>query len=129
MLTKVAKFTFVVPDTHPQAGEKIEKSFEYQECQSEPEALAVIAEKASKSEKAAQSWSVTALVNDALKQNARSNAYQAATLPFRPTDATPEEMFEAGVRQMIRMGIPESIARTQLAALQSASAPEVPATE
>lgn len=126
MLTKVAKFTFVVPDTHPQAGEKIEKSFDYQECQTEGEALAVIADKASKSEKAAQSWSILALVNDAVKANARSNAYQAATLPFRPTDSTPEEQFEVGVRNMIRMGIPEAIARVQLTALLEAQKSDAP---
>jgi hypothetical protein len=124
----------VVPDGHVQAGEKIEKAFDYSQCETEQEALATIAEKASKSEKAAQTWSILSLVNEALKQNARSNSYQAATLPYRPTEVTPEEIEERMVRDAIRSGKSEAQARKLVRMLLAAEAEEaaeseVPATE
>jgi hypothetical protein len=113
METKVGKFSFAIPDGHAQAGEKIEKTFDYQVCNTEAEALSVIAEK---------KWSVTALVNDNLKANARSNAYQAALLPYRPSEVSPEEIKERMIRDYIRLGIPEDTARKQVEALLAASA-------
>jgi hypothetical protein len=103
--TKVGKFSFAVPDGHPQAGEKIEKTFDYTEVTTEAEALQVIADK---------KWSVMALVNDNLKANARSNAYQSALLPFRPSEVPPEEIKERMIRDYIRLGIPEDTARKQV---------------
>lgn len=113
METKVGKFSFAIPDGHAQAGEKIEKTFDYQVCNTEAEALSVIADK---------KWSVTALVNDNLKANARSNAYQAALLPYRPSEVSPEEIKERMIRDYIRLGIPEDTARKQVEALLAASA-------
>jgi hypothetical protein len=118
METKVGKFTFAIPDGHAQAGEKVEKTFEYKVCQTEDEAQAVIADK---------KWNVVAMVNDNLKANARSNAYQAALLPYRPSEVSPEEIKERMVRDFIRLGIPEAAARTQVEALLAANA--APATE
>ena len=118
METKVGKFTFAIPDGHPQAGEKIEKTFEYKVCNSEAEATTVIEEK---------KWSVLAMVNDNLKANARSNAYQAALLPYRPSEVTPDEIKERMIRDYIRLGIPEDVARKQVDALMAASA--APVTE
>lgn len=112
METKVGKFSFAIPDGHAQAGEKIEKTFDYQVCNTEAEANSVIAEK---------KWSVVALVNDNLKANARSNAYQAALLPYRPSEVTPEEIQERMIRDYIRLGIPEDTARKQVTALLAAS--------
>jgi hypothetical protein len=43
--TLVGKFTFAVPDGHPDAGKKYEKPFEYQACESDSEALTVLTEK------------------------------------------------------------------------------------
>src|SRR5678815_1350732 len=114
METKVGKFTFAIPDGHPQAGEKVEKTFEYKVCNSDSEATEVIAEK---------KWSVLAMVNDNLKANARSNAYQAALLPYRPSEVTPDEIKERMIRDYIRLGIPEDTARKQVEALLAASAP------
>jgi hypothetical protein len=105
MQTKIGKFTFAIPEGHPQAGEKIEKSFEYQVCDSEGEANTVITDK---------KWSVTALVNDNLKANARSNAYQAALLPYRPSEVSPEDIKERMVRDYIRLGVSEDAARKQV---------------
>lgn len=112
METKVGKFTFTIPDGHPQAGEKVEKTFEYQVCTSEEEAQKVLAEK---------KWSLLSMVNDNLKANARSNAYQAALLPYRPSEVSPEDIKERMVRDYIRLGVSEEIARKQVEALLSAT--------
>lgn len=110
--TKVGKFTFSIPDGHPQAGQKVEKTFEYQQVTTEDEALAVIAEK---------KWSILTMVNDNLKANARSNAYQAALLPYRPSEVSPEDIKERMVRDYIRLGVSEEIARRQVEALLAQS--------
>jgi hypothetical protein len=110
---KTGKFTFAIPDGHPQAGEKVEKSFDYKVCDNDTEASAVIAEK---------KWSIVGMVNDVLKANARSNAYQAALLPYRPSEVSPEEIKERMVRDYIRLGIAEDVARKQVEALLAASA-------
>jgi hypothetical protein len=113
MQTKTGKFTFAIPDGHAQAGEKVEKTFEYQVADNEAEANKVIADK---------KWSVVGMVNDNLKANARSNAYQAALLPYRPSEVTPDEIKERMIRDYIRLGIPEETARKQVEALLAATA-------
>lgn len=113
MKTLVGKFTFKIPDGHPQAGEKIEKAFEYQECESDTEAAAVLADK---------KWNVTEMVNDTLKANARSNAYQAALLPYRPSEVSPDEIKERMIRDYIRLGISEDAARKQVEAMLASAA-------
>jgi hypothetical protein len=113
MQVKVGKFTFAIPEGHPQAGEKIEKTFEYQVVDNESEAQAVIAEK---------KWSIVGMVNDNLKANARSNSYQAALLPYRPSEVSPEDIKERMVRDYIRLGVAEDVARKQVEALLAASA-------
>lgn len=113
METKVGKFSFTIPDGHSQAGEKVEKAFDYQVCQNEPEAQDVITSK---------KWNIVTMVNDALKANARSNAYQTALLPYRPSEVSAEDIKERMVRDYIRLGIPEETARQQVDALLKASA-------
>lgn len=118
METKVGKFSFVVPElteeqkkqgiTRDDAGKKIEKSFEYQECSDDAEAQTVLADK---------KLSLKDIVNDKLKANARSNAYQAALLPYRPSEVDPEDIKERTVRDFIRLGIPENVARAQVESL------------
>ena len=112
MQTKTGKFSFAIPEGHPQAGEKIEKTFDYNVCDNESEASAVIAEK---------KWSIVGMVNDNLKANARSNAYQAALLPYRPSEVSPEDIKERMVRDYIRLGVAEDIARKQVEALLAAT--------
>lgn len=114
METKVGKFTFAIPDGHPQAGEKVEKTFEYKVTSTDAEASEILSEK---------KWSLVGLVNDSLKANARSNAYQAALLPYRPSEVTPDEIKERMIRDYIRLGIPEDTARKQVEALLAASQP------
>lgn len=113
MQVKVGKFSFAIPEGHPQSGEKIEKSFEYQVCDTESEAHSVITEK---------KWSVVGMVNDNLKANARSNSYQTALLPYRPSEVSPDDIKERMVRDYIRLGVAEEIARKQVEALLAATA-------
>ena len=113
MQTKVGKFSFSIPEGHAQAGEKLEKSFEYQVCDNDSEATTVVSDK---------KWSVVGMVNDILKANARSNAYQAALLPYRPSEVSAEDIKERMIRDYIRLGIPEDTARKQVEALLAASA-------
>lgn len=110
MKTLVAKFTFAVPDGHAQAGEKFEKTFEYRQTENDEEAKKVIEEK---------EWSISGMVNDVLKANARSNAYQAALLPYRPSEVSPADIKERMIRDYIRLGVPEDTARKQVEALLS----------
>lgn len=112
MQNKVGKFTFSIPEGHPQAGEKVEKSFDFQVCDTLEEATSVIADK---------KWSIVGMVNDVLKANARSNAYQAALLPYRPSEVSPEDIKERMIRDYIRLGIPEDTARKQVEALLAAT--------
>jgi hypothetical protein len=111
MKTEIAKFTFSIPDGHPQSGEKVEKAFEYKVCENDPEATQVMTDK---------KLSLLEMVNDKLKANARSNAYQAALLPYRPSEVSPEDIKERMVRDYIRLGVPEAMARAQVDALLNA---------
>lgn len=110
--TKVGKFTFSVPEGHPQAGEKVEKTFEYSVCDNETEAQQVLTDK---------KWSIVGMVNDTLKANARSNAYQAALLPYKPSEVSAEDIKERMIRDYIRLGIPEDTARKQVESLLAAT--------
>jgi hypothetical protein len=112
MQTKIGKFTFAIPEGHPQAGEKVEKSFDYTVVDNDSEAQSTITDK---------KWSVVGMVNDVLKANARSNAYQAALLPYRPSEVSAEDIKERMIRDYIRLGIPEDTARKQVEALLAAS--------
>ena len=112
MKSLAGKFTFAVPEGHAQAGEKIEKAFEYKQVENETEAQAVLTEK---------KWSIVDMVNDTLRANARSNAYQAALLPYRPSEVTPDEIKERIIRDFIRLGMPEDAARAQAEAVLSAT--------
>lgn len=119
---KVGVFKFAVPEltdeqkasgmTRPEAGQKVEKTFDYQLCESEEEATAVIADK---------KWSIVGMVNDVLKANARSNAYQSALLPYRPSEVSAEDIKERMIRDYIRLGISEDVARKQVEAILAAT--------
>ncbi len=110
--TLIGKFSFKVPEGHPEAGNTIEKTFEYKKVNSDDEAQSIIVEK---------KWKLQDMVNDVLKANARSSAYQAALLPYRPSEVSPEDIVERMVRDFIRLGISEEVARKQVAALQAAA--------
>ena len=97
-----AEFTYKVPATHPDAGTQFKSTFEHDKCENETEALATIKTK---------EWSILDLVNEVLKRNARSNATQNALLPYKTTTVPPEEIKERMIRDFIRMGKSESVAR------------------
>lgn len=104
MKQEVAKFTITVPDGHPEAGKKIEKAFEFQVCESNDEAQTVLD---TKTKDNVSGWTLADLVNDKLKANARSNAYQNALAPYRPSEVSPEEIKARTIRDLIRLGMSE----------------------
>lgn len=108
MKSLVGKFSFKVPEGHADAGKKVEKSFDYSEVETVDEANQVITDK---------KWSLQDLVNDTIKANARSNAYQSALLPYRPSEVSQEDIVERMVRDYIRLGITEENARKQVTAM------------
>ena len=108
------KLTFKVPEdsTHADAGKKIEKEFDYQECESAEEASS-IAEK--------KGWTLLSFVNDALKQNARANTYQNALAVYKPSEVSPDEIKARMVRDFIRLGLSESVAQAQVESILAAN--------
>lgn len=116
MKTLVGKFSFRVPDDSPvesERGKKIEKPFTFSETESESEAQSVMTEK---------KWSLKEMVDDYLKQNARSNAYQSALLPHKPSEVPQEDIKERMIRDYIRLGVSEDAARKQVDAFLAANA-------
>lgn len=108
------KLSFKVPEdsNHADAGKKLEKEFEYQECETVEEAEKVSADKG---------WSLLQFVNDALKQNARANTYQNALAVYRPSEVSPEEIKARMVRDFIRLGLSEDVAKAQVESILAAN--------
>lgn len=104
MEAKAGKFSFEVPEGHPRQGDKVEKSFEYQECSSDEEAVSILGER---------KWKLSKLVNDKLRTSARANAYQNALLPYKRTDVSAEDATRAIVRNLIGLGMSEADAIAQ----------------
>jgi len=109
-----AEYSFKVPEdsTHSDAGKKIVKSFDYQECETLEEAGKIASEK---------SWTLLDFVNEALKGNARANAYQNALAVYRPSEASPDEIKARMVRDFIRLGLSEDVAKAQVESILSAN--------
>ena len=95
------------------AGTEIKKDFSFGQVKDETEAQAVCEIKG---------WSLVEFVNDELRNNSRSSAYQSELMLYKRDDVDPEEVFERTVRNLIRMGISEDIARTQVQAMREAAA-------
>jgi hypothetical protein len=106
MVTKVGKFTFAIPEGHAEEGKKVEKPFEYPQVENESEAATVMESK---------KWKLLGMVNEALRRNARSNAYQNALLPYKPSEVPEENIVERMVRDYIRLGASEEKARAAVA--------------
>src|SRR5437867_208328 len=99
MSTKqTGKFSFKIPDSHPEAGTKVEKTFTYDSVTSDQEAVELISRK---------KWSLASLVNDVLKANARANAYQTALGVYTVSELTPDEMRNKMIKDFIRAGFSE----------------------
>ena len=104
MQTKAGKFSFEVPEGHPDQGQKVEKAFEYQECESDEEAVRILGER---------KWPLVKLVNDKLRTSARANGYQNALAMYRRSDVSAEDAKRAIVRNLIGLGMSESDAIAQ----------------
>jgi hypothetical protein len=121
----VGKFSFTVPEGHAESGKTIEKPFTFVEVETDAEADKILADK---------KLSRKELVNDWLKKNARSNAYQAATLVYRPSEVPVEDIYERMRRDAIRTGQSEEQANVFIETLKAAAAanqakPAEPVTE
>lgn len=117
----VGKFTFEIPAltdeqvaqgiVREDAGKKVEKSFDYFEPETDEEAQKLATDK---------KLNFKQLVADKVKSNARSNAYQAALLPYRPSEVSPEDIRERMIRDYIRLGINEADARKMIEGMVAA---------
>src|SRR6185295_6727091 len=116
METKVGKFSFAIPEGHSEAGKKVEKTFDYTQVNTETEATEVITSK---------KWNLVTMVNDNLKANARSSAYQAALLPYKPSEVSAEDIQERMIRDFIRLGFSEDVARKQVLGMLATKAETV----
>ena len=110
----VAEYSFKVPEdsNHADAGKKLAKQFDYTECETVEEAAKIAEEKG---------WSLLSFVNETLKGNARQSAYQNALAVYKPSTVTPEEIKERMVRDFIRLGLSESVAKAQVETILAAN--------
>jgi Glu-tRNA(Gln) amidotransferase subunit E-like FAD-binding protein len=95
-------------------GAKYDKSFTYRVCDSDELAHKIMEEK---------DWSVQDLVNRKLKADARSNAYQSESIAHQPVKSTVplSEIKERLVRDFMRSGLSESVARAQVESVLAAN--------
>ena len=98
-------FTFKIPENHPASKDEqgnrvtVEKEFTFQVCQNESEALAVMAYK---------QWDLVEMINDQLKANARSSAYQTALAAYQVSEVPAEKIRERMIKDFIRSGLSEA---------------------
>jgi Glu-tRNA(Gln) amidotransferase subunit E-like FAD-binding protein len=113
-VTLTDTFSFTVPEdsTHADAGKELEKSFEYMETLTSTAADKVVAEK---------KWNLQEMVNKALKQNGRANAYQNALAVYKPSEVSPDEIKARMVRDFIRLGLSEDVAKAQVDSILAAN--------
>jgi hypothetical protein len=112
MKTDTGKFKFTVPESSPvDAGKEMELPFTFDICENESEALTVASER---------KWSVLSIINDKLRTTAKSNAYQAQVVKYKPSEVSPEDIKERMIRDFLRLGISEDVARKQVDALLAA---------
>lgn len=112
-------FTFKVPKDavnadgtpHADVGKEVEKSFDFTTLETDEEVLEYLT---------SEKTSVIKLVNDKIKANARSAAYQAALLVYKPSKLSKDEIAERIIRDYIRMGLSEEAARAQVAGMMAA---------
>jgi hypothetical protein len=108
------KYKFKVPENsgHQDAGKQFEKEYEYSECETVAEAETVATEKG---------WTLLEFVNDKLMNAARSGSYQNALAVYRPSEVSQDEIKARMVRDFIRLGLSETVAKTQVEAILSAN--------
>lgn len=89
------------------SGEKIDRKFLFGQVDSEEQAKAVMA---------AKDWSVIDYVNGELKGNARSSCYQTTSALYKESKVTAEQIMERSIKDLIRLGVTEDIARATIEA-------------
>jgi hypothetical protein len=110
----VGKYKFKVPENsaHQDAGKQFEKEYDYTEAESADEAVKIAEEKG---------WTLLDFVNDKLMNAARSSSYQNALAVYRPSEVSPDEIKARMVRDFIRLGLSEEVAKTQVESILSAN--------
>lgn len=98
------KFGYKIPAGHQDEGKQIEKVFTYPICETDEEVNRVLDGKG---------WNVKEMVNDALKAQYRSNAYQLALAAYKTT-RTPEQLRADIIKDLVRMGFSEEVATAQV---------------
>lgn len=110
MKIEKATFDYKVPATSPvesARGTTVKGTeYEFRVCETDADVQAVLAEK---------EWTVTELVNDKLKAMARANAYQTALAPHKPSQVSEDDIVERMVRDFVRVGVAEKLAREMVA--------------
>lgn len=108
------KYTMTVPEdsTHQDAGKKLSKEFDYRECETVDEAEKIASEKG---------WSLLTFVNDALKQNSKAASYQNALAVYKPSEVSTDEIKARMVRDFIRLGLSEDVAKAQVESILTAN--------
>lgn len=101
----------IKPEQSHRAGEKYKKSFSYAQVSNDAEAQAVCE---------AKEWTLVDFVNDALKSAARSSAYQSELSLYAKSEVSAEDIKERMVRDYIRLGIPEDVARNTVNSMLAA---------
>ncbi len=108
------KYKFKVPKDidNPDAGKQFENEYDYTECESVDEAVKVAE---------SEGWSLLGFVNEALQARARGNSYQNALAKYRPSTVTPEQIKARMVRDFIKLGLSEEVAKTQVDSILAAN--------
>jgi len=104
------KFGYKVPKGHADEGKEFEKAFTYPVCETDEEVDTVLEGKG---------WDLKSMVNDALKANARSNAYQLALAVYKTT-RTPEALRTDIIKDLVRLGFSEEVAAQQVDSMLAA---------
>ncbi len=108
-------FTFKIPKEHPdhldEKGEvrQIEGSYAWLSCPTDKVAADTINDE-NKGKDDKDRLTFRGLVNDVMQARARSNAYQKALAKYKPHTISDAAVRERVIRDMIRGGIPESVA-------------------
>jgi hypothetical protein len=119
MKHQAGKFKFSVPDDaktpdgqlHQDAGKELEKPFEYDSPETVDEANEILAKR---------KLNIVGLVSEKVKNLARSAAYQAATLVYKPSEVSAEDIQERAIRDLIRLGMSEEAARNMVVSATAA---------
>ena len=92
----------IKPEQSSRAGEKYEKTFSFAQVSTDDEANAVCVTK---------EWTLVDFVNDSLRSAARASAYQSELALYARSEVSADDIKERMVRDYIRLGIPEDVAR------------------